>query len=115
MNQNNFATKEDLTNLETRLEKKIAEVVNVAFDKLAVMVAIGFEETATKVELRSVEKRLDGVEHRLDGVEANLDSLKTQSYYMKEEIKNINIDTPSNSGFQNHEKRIRKLEKAALV
>lgn len=119
MDKNDFATKndlkllrgdvqQDLNNLEKRLEKKVVEVINEAVDKLAVAVAKGFEETATKEELRAVEKRLDNLE---EGQE----EIKAQIIFMTDDIKNLKEDTVTDSQFLNHEKRIGKLEKAVFT
>lgn len=116
MSQNDTATKGDLNQLEKRLEKKIVEIVNKvvyeAIDKLAVAVAKGFEETATKEELKAVENRLG---KRLEKVEEGQEEIKAQMIFRKDDVNNLKADTPSLSQFNNHEKRINKLEHSVFA
>ena len=47
------------------------------------MIAKGFEDTATKAELRGVEERLDDVGLRLDGVDRMLNALGNEVHSIK--------------------------------
>lgn len=58
--------------------KKISKNKEVTINDLAIMVAKGFENTATKDEIKSVKdeiksvvKRLDGIDYRLGKIESN--------------------------------------------
>ena len=85
----NFATKDDLKKVETRL---------------------GGVET----RLGGVETRLDKVESRLGGDEEDLDEVKTDLKIVKRGIEILQKTTPNKFDFNDHEKRITRLEKVTF-
>jgi len=50
--------------------KKRVKITKMTIDKLAIMVAKGFENTATKEDLRNLEERMNG---KFDGVNKRID------------------------------------------
>ena len=99
----NFATKDDLKKVETRLggvETRLG----------------GVETRLDKVESRlgGVESRLDKVESRLGGVEEDLDEVKTDLKIVKRGIEILQKTTPNKFDFNDHEKRITRLEKVTF-
>lgn len=111
MNQNNLATKDEFKRGIKELKEEMVDM----FDKLGVAVAKGFEETATKEELKAVENRLTNVENRLENVEEEVKDVKSQIVFRKDDVNNLKADTPSLSQFNNHEKRINKLENSVFA
>lgn len=106
-----MATKDDLKKTEEKTEvgfKRLEEKMVTMMDNLAVAVAKGFEETATKEEVKAVEKRLDKLEE-------GQGEIKAQIIFMKDDAKNLKADTPSLSQYNNHEKRINKLESSVFA
>jgi len=85
----NFATKDDLKKVETRLDK-------------------------VETRLGGVETRLDKVESRLGGVEEDLDEVKTDLKIVKRGIEILQKTTPNKFDFNDHEKRITRLEKVTF-
>jgi len=76
---------------------------------------------ATKDDLKKVESRLGGVESRLDkvesrlgGVEEDLDEVKTDLKIVKRGIEILQKTTPNKFDFNDHEKRITRLEKVTF-
>ena len=76
----------------------------------------GVETRLGGVETRlgGVETRLDKVESRLGGVEEDLDEVKTDLKIVKRGIEILQKTTPSKFDFDDHEKRINRLEKATF-
>ena len=61
-----------------------------------------------------VETRLDKVESRLGGVEEDLDEVKTDLKIVKRGIEILQKTTPNKFDFNDHEKRITRLEKVTF-
>ena len=76
----------------------------------------GVETRLDKVESRlgGVESRLDKVESRLGGVEEDLDEVKTDLKIVKRGIEILQKTTPNKFDFNDHEKRITRLEKVTF-
>lgn len=87
MTNNNPATKDDLK----LLEKKIDEFT----DQIISATGKGFEELNNKIDSTETE-------------------LKKEIRYLKDDVNNLKADSPSKIEFQNHEKRISRLEKATF-
>ena len=51
--------------------RKTAKTKKVTTDDLATMVAKGFEHTATREDLKEVNKKLDDIDYRLGKIESN--------------------------------------------
>lgn len=45
--------------------KDVEKVINDGFEKQAMMIKRGFDETAGKIEMKSVESRLTGIENEI--------------------------------------------------
>lgn len=104
MNQNNFVTKGDLKNEFGNFEKKMDKKIEEAVGQIVSAVAKGFEETATKVDLKRVENKVNQLEGKVD-------KLKTEVMYIKEGVNDLKADAPTDQEFKNHENRIVRLEK----
>jgi len=76
----------------------------------------GVETRLGGVETRlgGVETRLDKVESRLGGVEEDLDEVKTDLKIVKRGIEILQKTTPNKFDFNDHEKRITRLEKVTF-
>ena len=76
----------------------------------------GVETRLGGVETRlgGVESRLDKVESRLGGVEEDLDEVKTDLKIVKRGIEILQKTTPNKFDFNDHEKRITRLEKVTF-
>ena len=76
----------------------------------------GVETRLGGVETRldKVETRLDKVETRLGGVEEDLDEVKTDLKIVKRGIEILQKTTPNKFDFNDHEKRITRLEKVTF-
>ena len=51
------------------------EHVDKQFEKMAVMIAKGFEATSTKTEVKGLENRLDKLEGKVDIIQGKLDNI----------------------------------------
>ena len=67
-----------------------------------------------ETRLGGVETRLDKVESRLGGVEEDLDEVKTDLKIVKRGIEILQKTTPNKFDFNDHEKRITRLEKVTF-
>ena len=76
----------------------------------------GVETRLGGVETRldKVETRLDKVETRLGGVEEDLDEVKTDLKIVKRGIEILQKTTPNKFDFNDHKKRITRLEKVTF-
>ena len=70
---------------------------------------------ATKDDLKRVESRLGGVESRLGGVESELGGVKEELKIVNRKIDILQKTTPNRIEFNDHEKRIGRLEKTVFV
>ena len=70
-----------------KVAKKKTKKVTV--DDLAVMIAKGFESTATKDDVKELGNRLDGVESRLEKVENNVLELDAKVESVDKRLKKI--------------------------
>jgi len=84
------------------------EYFDEQFENLGVMIARGFEETATKADLRGVEGLLGKVEMRLDKVEVRLETVENRL----ERVEN-KLDRALYTDMVNLESRVKKLEPSA--
>lgn len=91
--------------MSERLKK---EVTN---EELARMVAEGFAQTATKDDVRAVEKRLDKLEVGYVNVNARLGHVETQVDRMSDEIKDINNKMVSRDEFDDLTSRVKCTER----
>lgn len=55
----NFATKNDLRNLEDRLVNKMEKMMDAKINNLAIMVAKGFGKTATKQDIENIRREMN--------------------------------------------------------
>ncbi len=97
-----LVTKDDLDTSFKSLSKRIDDT----FALVMKIIGDGFDK---------VEGRLGSVENRLGEVENRLDMVATDLTYVKGQVANINVDTPSVAEFKNHEKRITRLEEISLA
>lgn len=108
MLQNSYVTKDQLRTEFEKFEKKI----EAKFDQIIAAVAKGFEETASKNDLKltetRLEKRIEKVENRLSRVESGISEIKRN-------VNDLKADTITDPQFNNHERRIVKLEKKAFL
>jgi len=74
---------------------------NITIDELAVMVQKGFVDTATKNDIKDINKRFEQVDKRLDGIESTMVT-KTEM--------NRRFDGLEDRVLASHQKRIEKLE-----
>lgn len=106
MTANDLSTKNDLKLLEDRIGKKIDQKIEEFAGQIISATAKGFDE---------VNGRLDKVENRLDMVEEGLREVKTNILDFKDNFNNFRVNTPTKQEFQNHEKRISRLEKTTFT
>ena len=124
MTNSQNATKNDLNNLENKMDKKFVDMekrMDKRFDEITGLIeasiaatAKGFERTATKEDLNVVKEDLNVVKEDLNVVKEDLKEVKVKITFMHDDINNLKADTPTNSDFIKHEKRIRKLEKTVF-
>ena len=119
-------TKNDLQEVKS----VVKEEVETAVVQISGAVIKALENTATKDDLKNfatkddlkkvetrlggVETRLDKVESRLGGVEEDLDGVKTDLKIVKRGIEILQKTTPNKFDFNDHEKRITRLEKVTF-
>ena len=119
-------TKNDLQEVKS----VVKEEVETAVVQISGAVIKALENTATKDDLKNfatkddlkkvetrlggVETRLDKVESRLGGVEEDLDEVKTDLKIVKRGIEILQKTTPNKFDFNDHEKRITRLEKVTF-
>jgi len=119
-------TKNDLQEVKS----VVKEEVETAVVQISGAVIKALENTATKDDLKNfatkddlkkvesrlggVESRLDKVESRLGGVEEDLDEVKTDLKIVKRGIEILQKTTPNKFDFNDHEKRITRLEKVTF-
>jgi len=61
--------------------------------------------------LDKVENRLENVENRLENVENRLENVENEVMYVKNDVRDLKADTPTQTEVNNHDKRLKKLEK----
>jgi len=119
-------TKNDLQEVKSLVKDE----VETAVIQISGAVIKALEDTATKDDLKNfatkddlkkvetrlggVETRLDKVESRLGGVEEDLDEVKTDLKIVKRGIEILQKTTPNKFDFNDHEKRITRLEKVTF-
>jgi chromosome segregation ATPase len=103
---------QEFIRFEERFEKKIDE----KFDAFAIMIQKGFEECATKTELKAVEDRLsirlDNVEEKLDKVEERLDGVEERLGNVENKLSDIDdrLTSIEHKNFHAPNRRLDKVE-----
>lgn len=89
-------------------KKDLDEAIETVIAQISKAIIKATENMATKDDLKRVENRLDGVENRLGKVE-------TELIYVKNDVRDLKADSPTAKEFNNHEKRIKRLENKAFA
>jgi len=105
-------TKNDLQEVKS----VVKEEVETAVVQISGAVIKALENTATKDDLKNFATKddLKKVESRLGGVEEDLDEVKTDLKIVKRGIEILQKTTPNKFDFNDHEKRITRLEKVTF-
>ncbi len=82
----------------------------ITIDNLAIMMKKGFDDTATKIQVSGLEKRVDGLEGRFDGVEKRLDKIDARLERIEGTILKHHA-----SQIESLEKRILRLEETSSI
>ena len=89
------------------------------FENLTSSVKAGFDNTATKKELNTLETKVDGLETKVDGLETKVDGLETKVDGLETKIDKIDerlqivetkLDRALYSEYVHLETRVKKLE-----
>ena len=95
--EKNYVTKKYLKDSLDDMVAQIAQTLQKIIDNMA-----------TKDDLKKVEKRLGSVEEELSNVKSDVKQIKR-------DVTDLKADTPTPQEFDNHEKRISKLEKTVYA
>ena len=82
------------------------------FENLTSSVKAGFDNTATKKELNTLETKVDGLETKVDGLENKVDGLETKVDKIDERLQIVEtkLDRALYSEYVHLETRVKKLE-----
>jgi len=79
-------------------------------EELARMINAGFEHTATKEDVKSLEKRMDNFEGRMVGVEMELSHMNAQLSTLEHNVSQISKDMISRNEFEDLMGRMKYVE-----
>ena len=87
------------------IKNEITEAVETAIGQISSAIGKVIENMATKSDLAELKTEL----------KSDLSEVKSDTRDIKRRLTDLETDAPSNSEFQGHEKRIRKLEQTVLT
>ena len=89
------------------VNKKSDKSDKMTIDKLAIMVAKGFESVATKDDLKKLEERMNG---KFEGVKKEIEGVKDQLVGTNKRIDDLAETKVSKIIYEGLEKRVQKIE-----
>ncbi|MBI2627402.1 hypothetical protein HYW72_00540 [Candidatus Nomurabacteria bacterium] len=91
--------------------KKAVKIKKITIDTLAIMVAKGFENTATTNDIKNIDKKLDQHDKIFELMIKELRAIHEDNKYFRENILNVNADSLSyDRKINNLTVRVEKLE-----